>query len=706
MRTLTTFALSLILLNGCAESFDPEPHLQLGLKYDVIIERDYLGVPHIHGKRDIDTAFGFAYAQAEDSWGLIQDSIAIYRGEAAKFKGKDAAPGDFLVKWLGVWETLDADYAKVLSKETRAYVEAYADGINYFAALHPEQINGALLPISGKDIVAGFMLRHLLFYGFDAVIGELTGDVRQREISQGDGVEFNGLPIGSNAFAVSPGFGEGEATRLAINSHQPTTGPVAWYEAHIQSDEGLNIMGGTFPGSPNISLGFTANLAWGVTVNKPDLSDVFVLDTDPKDPLRYRLDGEWLTLETRDLDIEVRLLGFLPWTVTRQGLRSKHGPVLQTEHGTYAVRYAGMGELRQVEQWMAMNKAKNFQQWRNAMRMHRFASFNFVYADREGNIMFVHNSLTPVRQSGYDWSQYLPGDNSHLIWQDYLEFDQLPQVVNPPSGYVHSANQTPFNVTAPADNPRRTNYRSEDGFPTRMTNRAHRGLQLLSELGPISEQDFFAIKHDKQYSKHSRAYGYIQNVLALKLDEKVELRYRQAQQFLQEWDFSTTVDNRHAALGVCLVGAEWIAEQAGKTAPDALEELRRCTDTLLGAVGQIDPLWGDVNRHIRGTLNLPVGGGPDTLRAIYGRGLKEDGYHTNVAGDGLYYLVSWDNKGKQQVRGVHQFGSATLDPQSPHYADQAQDYALEKLHDPLFDPSLRSGKIKRSYRPGREIPSI
>jgi penicillin amidase/acyl-homoserine-lactone acylase len=116
--------------------------------------------------------------------------------------------------------------------------------------------------------------------------------------------------------------------------------------------------------------------------------------------------------------------------------------------------------------------------------------------------------------------------------------------------------------------------------------------------------------------------------------------------------------------------------------------------------GRIDPLWGDVNRHVRGDLNIPVAGGPDTLRAIYGMGMEKDGYLTNVAGDGLYYQVSWDALGDLKVRGVHQYGAATLDETSPHYADQAEDYANEILHDPLFDDARRQAKIERRYRPG------
>ncbi len=714
--TLRIIAIAaLIALSGCANKFATDDYLTLGDKYQVVIERDHLGVPHVIGERDVDAAFGFAYAQAEDNWQIIHDTIPFYRGTNAAINGKDAATVDFLVQWLGIWETIDRDYETQLKPETRAWIGAFVDGINYYAALHPEQTNPSIFPITEKDVVAGYMLRHLLFYGFDASITELFEPQRQRPVSRGpadadkqarpmaEGVTIGNLPVGSNAIAVSAPFTIDGATRLAINSHQPTTGPVAWYEAHIQSKEGLNVMGGLFPSSATIGVGFTENLAWGATVNKPDLVDIYVLDMDPNDPMRYKLDGEWKTLEAKDIEIEVKLFGFLPWTVTEVGLKSEHGPVIQNDHGTYAVRYAGMGEVRQLEQWLAMSKAQNFEQWRDAMRIQAFASFNFVYADREGNTMFVHNSLTPKRLPSYDWTQYLPGDDSRLIWQDYMAFDNLPQVINPASGYIHSANQTPFRVSAEADNPNKDDYGIEDGFPTRMTNRADRGLELLAELDSISEQQFFDIKHDKKYSVNSRAYAYLQQAASADLSaiqgDNLQ-NYQDAQALITNWDLSTDIESRGAALSACVLGGEWLSEQRGSDAPKALDELVRCTDLLMSTRGRIDPLWGDVNRHVRGDLNIPVAGGPDTLRAIYGMGMEKDGYLTNVAGDGLYYQVSWDALGDLKVRGVHQYGAATLDETSPHYADQAEDYANEILHDPLFDDARRQSKIERRYRPG------
>lgn len=694
-----------LLLSACGNDFDAAAYTSLNENYTVSIERDQRGVPHIIGLKDVDAAFGFAYAQAEDNWPTMQETLAINRGVRARYAGPDAAITDFLIRWLDIWDTIDAKYATDLSLATRDYVEAFADGINYYAATHPDTTNLDLYPISGRDIVAGYMFRHTMFYGLSDVLTELNGPTRARDISGGNSVALRvdgqSIPVGSNAIAVAPHYSEDGATRLAINSHQPTTGAAAWYEAHIQSGEGLDVLGGLFPGSPTISLGYTRNLAWAVTVNKPDMVDVFVLDLHPDDPTQYKLDGEWRKLEIEETEIDVLLWGFLPWSSTQTLLRSVHGPVLQTEHGSYAVRYSGMGEVRQVEQWMRMNRAQNFGEWRDAMRMHTFASFNFMYADKDGNIMFVHNSQTPLRQEGYDWQQYLPGDDSSLIWEEILPFDSLPQVINPKSGYVHSANQTPFMVSGAADNPDPADYSPTAGFQTRITNRTNRGLELLEELGPISAEEFFAIKHDKRYSPNSRAGKYLQAIVALDTSALAQ-KYQDAQTIIAQWDLSADIDNTAAGLGVCAISKEWEAEQQGKAAPAPIDELQRCTDLMLSTVGTLDPPWGQINRHVRGDVNVAVGGGPDTLRAIYGQGLEEDGYLTNLGGDGLYYLISWDADGAITPLGTHHFGSATLDATSPHYADQAADFANEVLHDPLLDDATRAPHVVRRYQPGEE----
>jgi penicillin amidase/acyl-homoserine-lactone acylase len=675
------------------------PYLALADRYDVTIRRDRWGVPHVYGKTDADAAFGLAYAQGEDAWPLMRGTLRFNRGIAAETDGRKAAVTDYLVRLLGFRELVEANYSSDLSAQTRRYLEAFADGVNYYIAKHGNRADRRLLPVTGQQIATGFALRHLLFFGLEGELKALNEATEPPEIVQGPaarGVTADSIPVGSNATAIGPGKSTDGATRLLINSHQPTTGPLSWYEAHVKSDEGLDIMGGQFPGSPQISLGFNRHLAWGVTVNKPDMVDVYRLTLNPDNALQYRLDGQWRDFETREIRFRVKLFGPIKKTIKRRALYSAHGPVMETSHGHYAVRVAGRQQIRQPEQWLRMNKARSYEEWRSALAMQSFASFNFVYADREGNIAFVHNARMPRRLPGWDYRGVLPGDRSDLIWDEVLPFDALPQVVNPASGFVHSANQTPFAVSGEGDNPDPATTERPQDYQSRITNRAVRGLELLQAMDQVSAADFIAFKHDKTYSANYRGYRYLAQLFDL---ANPPAALAPAIALLEGWNRSTDIDNRGAALGVCVLSVEWLAEQAGRQPPPVEPVLSGCTETLTAATGRIDPAWGEVNRHIRGAVNEPIGGGPDTLRAIYGRGLEEDGYLTNLGGDGLYYLVTFDQDGALSVQGTHHHGANMTDPESPHYSDQARAFAREEMRRPLYTEAALKANLDRSYRP-------
>ena len=663
--------------------------------FEASIERDQYGVPHIYGATDADAAFGLAYAQAEDAWPIMEGSLPFFRGSAGLYEGREGAQSDYLVKWLDLWGTLDRDYEQVLSPEIRRYVEAFAEGFNAFIRDNPSEAkHPELLPITGKDIIAGHMLRHPLFYGFDGPVLELFGEERPNTVSKAPYNPKPKDPIGSNATAIAPSRTEDGSTYLIINSHQPLTGPVAWYEAHLQSGEGLDVMGGLFPGAPTIGVGFTKEHGWGATVNKPDLVDIYVLEMNPDDPNQYRLDGEWQNLEVSKVKLKLKLWGFFPWSVSREVLRSVHGPALRTDHGVYAIRYAGMDEMKQVEQWLAMNKAKNFEEWQAAIALNYIQSFNFVYANRHGDIHFIHNAQLPMRAPNWQWDQYLPGDRSDLIWDAYHPTSSLPQVTNPSSGFVHSANQTPFNITAASDNPRQRDVPANGGWQTRMTNRATRGLELFEDFGEISFDEAWQLKHDNSYSINYRGIAFLQQVTSL---PKTSDRIAEAIDILSDWDRATDKNNRGAALGVCVLAAEWQAESGGSSNPDPQPILDDCIEQTLDIGGRLDPRWGDVNRHGRDDTHWPVAGGPDTLRAIYSRRLDGDDHLTAVAGDGLYYLIRWMPDGDMRALGTHQYGNDMTNPDSPHYLDQAEDFTNEVLHQPLYSDEDRTGRITRRY---------
>ncbi|MEZ5997312.1 MAG: penicillin acylase family protein, partial [Hyphomonas sp.] len=345
--------------------------------YDADIIRDEFGIPHIRGLRDRDAAFGLAYAHAEDDYETIQEVVAVTRGNLARYRGKDAAPVDYMVALLGVWDTVEARYDSDVPEDVKAMAEAYAAGLNLYASEHPKETWAGLAPFTAKDIIAGFIFKTPFFYGLDDTLKDLFGGDHTQAIAldpEGTRKAFLMAPRtlserGSNAFAVSPERAGDGVTRLIINSHQPTTGPVAWYEAHIASDEGLDITGGIFPGTPVILHGFNHDIGWANTVSAQDLVDTYVLTRNPDNKDQYRLDGAWRDFEKTTATLHVKLWGPFALKVKRPVLRSEHGPVIEGPTGTYAIRYAGMGEIRQLEQYYRLNKATGLDSFLDAMSL-------------------------------------------------------------------------------------------------------------------------------------------------------------------------------------------------------------------------------------------------------------------------------------------------------------------------------------------------
>jgi len=692
-----------ILVRSAVEApapFDPKPLVARAAQYDVRIRRDEWGVPHIDGARDADVAFGFGFAHAEDDYETIEEVAIAVRGKLAAIKGKDAAVTDYLVRLMRVWETIDARYEKDLSPEVRKVVEAYADGINYYAALHPDKATPGFLPLTGKDVAAGFVFKTPFFYGLDkklmAVLNpaktELSKDGKDAFLPTGAP-----LPIGSNGVAVAPSRSADHATRLLVNSHQPYTGPVAWYEAVLHSSEGWDVAGGFFPGSPFMLHGHNRNLGWANTVNEPDLADVYELKLDPDNADRYLLDGEWRDFEKSTATLRVKLWGPFWWTVAREVLWSVHGPVLRTPGGAFAIRYAGMNEIRQIEQYYKLDKAKNLAEWRDALRLQALPSINYVYADRQGNIAYVYNGLFPARREGIDWQGTLPGDRSDLIWKAYLPFDKVPQLLNPRSGFLFNSNNTPLRASAAGDNLKADDFSPTLGLQTDMTNRALRAEETFGADTSITSEEFHAYKFDLAYSERSKLAAMIAEIAALDAGEDADLAAAQA--ILKGWDRRTDVGNRGAALGVLMGQPVVMADIKGETPPKPIDTLQGAISALKTHFGRLDPTWGEVNRFRRGALDLAVDGGPDTFRAVYGEA-GADGTLTALAGDTFIMFVEWDEHGKLRSESVHQFGSATLDEGSPHYADQAPLFVAMKTRPVLFEERDLEGHVVEDYKPG------
>ena len=641
------------------------------------IERDNWGVPHIYGKRDADVSFGLAYAHAQDDFKTIQDILLASRGKLASVYGKGAAVNDYYVHLMDIWNHVDSNYASDVPDDVKALCDGYAAGINLFLQDHPERGRKKIFPVNGKDLIAGFSHRMPLMFGLDGVMKKLSKEKRPQLIGlNGNDEDAESFKmVASNVFAIAPHRSSDGYTRIWINSHQPWDGPVAWYEAHFISEEGWDFYGGLFPGSPIPLIGHNPYLGWSHTVNSPDLIDVYDLKINPGNKDQYWFEGSWQDMKVRKVPIKVKLFGPFSWTFKRTVKESIHGPVMEFEHGTYALRISSIKNLKFLEEWYRMGKATNFDEFRKAMEIHALPMFNTGYADKDGNIFYVYNAKIPKRDDKYNWHELLAGDEQANIWTTYVPFDSLPQVLNPADGFLQNCNSNPYLATG---NPTDVSKPLPDwaGIETHQTNRAMRALETFGEDSSITRKEFFKYKYDKKYSFHS-TIAKVRDRFIQDIAKENTPEFQEALELIRNWNLSADSTNKAAALSMIVLPNSFNEDNLKYDIVKIKKKLRETIDFLINHFGRIDVPLGKALRLVRGETDLPLGGGPDLLRAIYFKE-KEDKY-VGTAGDCYFQAVEWGPNGELNAWTIHQYGSATAIESSIHYDDQAKLFSKQEM---------------------------
>ncbi|WP_394731216.1 acylase [Altererythrobacter sp. GH1-8] len=694
--------------------------------YRAEIIRDDFGVPHIYGKTDADVALGVAVAHAEDDFFTLQDVIAMARGRYGAIAGEEGAAVDFVYHLLDARGTAEREFPQ-LPEATRALFNAYAAGLNQYAAQHPEELKLAnLFPVNGEDVAAGFALRQPFFFGLNNVIEPLVaGEPLRREFGpdipgfprdpNGDviGPDLDGVPAqarahplpwgemgalsGSNAFAVAPAKSGGPTT-LISNSHQPLRGGVAWYEMVVESEEGWHFAGANFPGSPFPFLGHNRHLGWTNTVNRPDMVDVFQLELD-ESGMRYRLDGEWRDLEEKTVTLPVKV-GPIVLPIRRTVYRSEHGPVIFNDKGAFAIRYGGIDSIEQLDAYYRLNKATSFDEWETQISRMAIPSTNFIYADEAGNIAYVYNAAIPDRpelgEIQVNWRGILPGNRSDLIWQGTVDYAEIPRLINPTSGWLYNANNEPYTAAGSADDLSPDDFSPVLGIEDKQTNRSRRAYRLLSEANLLDRTNLERIKYDTAYERE----GYVADLWdALEaLDPGADKDLARARTLLLGWDFTADSAGSADALALLMIKDFMSAEYQNKNAPDVAEHLRAKVAHLQEHFGRLDPPMSELLRLRQGDVDLPLDGGSDTLRASTTWRVDDDGRLSLVHGDSFIQWVEWPRGGGRVFsRSIQPFGAATTRPSSPHYTDQMQLFVDHKLKPVHFWREGALANAKRRY---------
>ena len=657
------------------------------------IIRDNYGVPHIYAPTDAEVAYGFAWAQAEDHFKLIQEGYLAGNGLLGKLIGLKGAGADFLTQLIQSEETVDK-YYNTLDKKFIALAEAFAEGLNAYSNKHPEEIlEKKLFPLTVKKLLRYTQLQ--LFISNEA--DKLVSGIVNNSLSWPYKIEE--ASKGSNFIAVSRNRTGSDETFLAINTHQPLEGPTSWYEAHLVSEEGTNIIGAAFPGTPCILTGANEYLGWTHTVNYPDKADVYALQMHPKKKDVYLVDGKPYTLEKFKAKLTLKFLGInIP--IKKKFYKSIYGPTLKNKTGVYSVRTPSTTNITAIEQWWKMNKATNFSEFYEALEMKALPGYNIGYADRNDTIFYISNGKIPIRAKGYDWRDVVPGNTKETLWDSYYDIKDLPQVVKPKSGFVYNANHSPFKSSSEADNPIAENFAKEINFETYDNNRSTRLLQLLEEEERIDYKRFKRIKYDHQLPTPLQ-YNYMD--LNPLFDMKVA-DYPEVSTLLtdiQNWDRITNPASfgagAYASLYYQLTPFYYQLGKDRVFTKEALYEALKITKAHLKTYFNAERIQlGEFQKLVRGNKELPIFGLPDVVTAMRGQPYKE-GKIKITHGESYIGLVRF-TPNKTYFESVISFGNSRR-PESPHYTDQMELYSNFETKTMSFDRSDVMKTAKRVYAP-------
>jgi penicillin amidase len=583
-----------------------------GLQQPVEVLRDAWGVPHIYAQNQHDLFFAQGVVAAQDRLFQMDLWRRSARGETAAAVGPSAFEADRFARLIRYRGDLDAEWA-VYSPDAREIAASFVAGINAYVDLlgdalplefqlagfrpgkfRPEDCLGRM---SGITMVRNFRqevnrARLVAAVGIEKARWLSPGDP-PIEYAQPEGLDLAGIdarilagyeaatrllsfdrgPQGSNNWAVDGTLSRSGKPLMASDPHRALTLPSLRYLVHLHAP-GWNVIGGGEPALPGVALGHNEHVAWGFTIVGNDQADLYVEETHPDDPKKYRVGAEWREMEVVREEIEVR--GATPQVVELRFTR--HGPVLHQDEKrrqAYVLRWVGalpggaayMGSL-------ALDRAHNAEEFVKAIQAWRLPSENIVYADTTGNIGWVAAAQTPIRP-GWDGLLPVPGADDRYSWQGFLPYAELPQVANPPEHFVSTANH---NILPQG-------YTKQIAYEWAPPYRQERILQRLRSKSQFDLADMQSIQHDDTT---------LPGLRLAKLTEYIEADtplLTTAVKLLQAWDGALAIDSQAGA-----VYGVWLQElQAGLYQPHVPESMKDIplenVPVVLAALEHPDKKW-------------------------------------------------------------------------------------------------------------------
>jgi penicillin G amidase len=335
--------------------------------------------------------------------------------------------------------------------------------------------------------------------------------------------------LGSNNWVVDGKHTASGKPLLANDTHLDLTMPSIWYIVHLTAP-GWNVKGFAIPGEPLVIIGQNDRIAWGFTNNGADVQDLYAEQFSKGDPRQYLVNGKLVDAEVRTERIKVR---GEPDTLI-DVLATCHGPIVRRAGGsTYALKWTALEPGALGHSYLWMGRARNWQEFKQALRDVSGPAQNAVYADVDGNIGFTVAAWIPIRRNGRGEVPE-PGGTDEYDWTGYIPFDELPQVLNPPGGIIVTANGR---VAGPGYKHYLTD-RWESPY------RTERIYDLLADRNDLKPSDMNAIQNDVLAINDKRLAEAL--VRAAQGVEPKDPRAREIIAKLAAWDGRTTADSVEA----------------------------------------------------------------------------------------------------------------------------------------------------------------
>jgi acyl-homoserine-lactone acylase len=679
---LILLAFLFLTLNGSAQ-INPN---------NITIARDSFGVPHIFAKTDPEVAYGLAWAHAEDDFSSLQQVVLPAKGKMGKALGKAGAAGDYAFALFRCKEITEERW-NTLSPAYKRLLDGYVQGINEYAMSHKDQwVVKGLFPITVKDYMAASVLALTVFNGADDALKRIFNNKIWT-------VSEMSTTKGSNTFAVNGSKTTTGEAYLLVNAHQPNTGPQAFYEAHVCSEEGWNAMGGLLAGGTSILHGVNEQLGWAHTVNFCDRSDVFQLEMNPANKDQYKFDGQWVNLEKKTIRLQIK---GIPVAVKRTVYWSKYGATMKNKQGVFSIRLGANMRIGAMQQWYEMNKAKNFTEFYTVLQQQELSMFNIMYADRSDTIFYISNALMPVRNPDpvYNWKRTVPGNTSKTLWTEFRPLTALPQYINPQSGFLYNTNHAPFLATATTDNLDGRKFAATDGWEQYDLNRSARFRELFPQQGKVSFEQFKAIKFDRRYPARFYFPYQLDTLYLMQTDDYPELKT--VLTHFQQWDREGLTDRKGAAVFLLLY--EELKKKLNGQSPrpvtkaEAVAALTNVKTYLLKNFKTEEVTLGELQKLVRGADELPLWGLPDQLAPQWTEGYK-NGKLKSIGGDGYIIFIRFSKDQLPKIETVNMYGASAV-PGNPHFADQVPLYLQQTTKTMTLDKTEVLTHAIRTYHPG------